>query len=392
MTRTNDTRSVVWNVAVLAAALGLWVGLVVLFAAPIALTGSVSWRQAVGFGASFWAPWLIFLPAVAWLGFRLPLERGKVLQNLSLHVLACLLVVACGRATLRALNPLTPRPVRLDAPGQPPPPLDRSAARLPPPGSFGPLMGFRAALDVLVYGALLGGCQAITYFVRLQERDRREAELEARLTTARLQALRMQLHPHFLFNTLNSIAALVYVNPRAADEMLGDLGGLLRRSLDSMEEHEVPLARELEFIDAYVGIEQKRFGDRLRVERSIPAELLNALVPALLLQPLVENAIRHGIEPRRDPGVISIEVREVDSHLHLRVRDDGRGLSGVDSAEVLRPGIGLANTQARLRGLYGGDQSFSLGKAQPHGCQVDIRIPLRRPARPAPAASSPPSA
>lgn len=391
MNGTIGSSSVVRKAAVLAAAVGFWVGLVLLFSAPIALTGSVSWRQAVGFGASFWAPWLVFLPAAAWLAFRLPLERGKVLRNLSLHVLACLLVVAGGRATLRALNPLTPRPMRLDAPGQPPP-LDRSAARLPPPGSFGPLMGFRAALDVLVYCSLLGGCQAITYFVRLQERERREAELEARLTTARLQALRMQIHPHFLFNTLNSIAALVYVNPRAADEMLGDLGGLLRRSLDSMEEHEVPLARELEFIDAYVGIEQKRFGDRLRVERSVSAELLNALVPALLLQPLVENAIRHGIEPRRDPGVIWIEVRQVDSHLHLRVRDDGRGLSRADSAEALRPGIGLANTQARLRGLYGDDQSFSLGKALPQGCQVDIRIPLRRPAQAAPTASSAPSA
>lgn len=387
----SGSSSVVRKAAVLAAAVGLWVGLVLLFAAPIALTGSVSWRQAVGFGASFWAPWLIFLPAAAWLAFRLPLERGKVLRNLSLHVLACLLVVACGRATLRALNPLTPRPTPLAVPG-PPPPQDRSAGRIPPPGLFGPLTGFRAALDVLVYWSLLGGCQAITYFVRLQERERREAELEARLTTARLQALRMQIQPHFLFNTLNSIAALVYVDPRAADEMLGDLGGLLRRSLDSMEEHEVPLARELEFIDAYVGIEQKRFGDRLRVERSVPAELLNALVPALLLQPLVENAIRHGIEPRRDPGVIWIEVRQVDSNLHLRVRDDGRGISGTDSADAPRPGIGLANTQARLQGLYGGNQTLSLGKALPQGCQVDIRIPLRRLPPSVPAASSPPSA
>jgi len=391
MNATSGSSSVVRKAAVLVAAVGFWVGLVLLFAAPIALTGSVSWRQAVGFGASFWAPWLIFLPAVAWLAFRLPLERGKVVRNLGLHVLVCLLVVASGRATLRALNPLNPQPTPLDAPGQPPP-LDRSAGRLPPPGLFGPLTGFRAALDVLVYWALMGGCQAITYFVRLQERERREAELEARLTTARLQALRMQLHPHFLFNTLNSIAALVYVNPRAADEMLGDLGGLLRRSLDSMEEHEVPLAREIEFVDAYVGIEQKRFGDRLRVERSVPPELLDVLVPALLLQPLVENAIRHGIEPRRGPGVISIEVRQVDSHLHLRVRDDGRGVSGADSAEASRRGIGLANTQARLKGLYGGDQSFSLGKALPQGCQVDIRIPLRRFPQPAPAASSLPSA
>jgi len=126
--------------------------------------------------------------------------------------------------------------------------------------------GLRAGLDVLVYWSLVGVCQAITNFRRSQERERRAAELEARLTSAKLQALRMQINPHFLFNTLNSIAALVYVNPRAADEMLGDLSELLRRSLDSMEEQEIPLAQELEFIGAYISIQQKRFGERLRVE------------------------------------------------------------------------------------------------------------------------------
>jgi LytS/YehU family sensor histidine kinase len=185
----------------------------------------------------------------------------------------------------------------------------------------------------------------------------------------------MQINPHFLFNTLNSIAALVYVNPRAADEMLGDLSELLRRSLDSMEEQEIPLAQELEFIGAYLSIEQKRFGERLRLEQSVPDELMKALVPALILQPLVENAIRHGIEPRRGPGLISIEAKQEDKHLHLVVRDDGRGLPGADLNGPGR-GIGLANIQARLHGLYGQHQKFSFGRAEPHGCQVDILLPL----------------
>jgi LytS/YehU family sensor histidine kinase len=159
--------------------------------------------------------------------------------------------------------------------------------------------------------------------------------------------------------------------------MLGDLSELLRRSLDSMEEQEVPLAQELQFIGGYISIEQKRFGERLRVEQSVPDELMKALVPALILQPLVENAIRHGIEPRRGPGIISIEAKQEDKRLHLIVRDDGRGLPPADSDNSGRRGIGLANTQARLQGLYGQHQSFSCARAEPQGCQVDIHLPLR---------------
>lgn len=201
-------------------------------------------------------------------------------------------------------------------------------------------------------------------------------ELKARLTSAKLQALRMQINPHFLFNTLNSIAARVYVNPRAADEMLSDLSELLRRSLESMEEQEISLAQELEFIGGYISIEQRRFGERLRVEQNVPDELRRALVPALILQPLVENAIRHGIEPRRGPGLIAIEAKQEGKHLHLSVRDDGRGVPGADLNGSARRGIGLANIQARLQGLYGPAQSFSFGKAKPQGCRVDIRLPF----------------
>jgi signal transduction histidine kinase len=346
---------------------------VLLFAVPLALTSSASWRQTVSFGASFWALWLLFLPAVAWLSFRFPIERRRLVRSVGLHLLACLLVVGTNRAAFRAVERLSPSPERSERPGRPP---DSKTYKLGPPGAFGVFLGLRTALDVLVYWSLVGVCQAITIFRSSQERERRAAQLEARLTSAKLQALRMQINPHFLFNTLNSIAALVYVNPRAADEMLGDLSELLRRSLDSMEEQEIPLAQELEFIGAYLGIQQKRFGERLRLEQSVPDELMTALVPALILQPLVENAIRHGIEPRRGPGLISLEAKQEAKHLHLIVRDDGRGLPGADLNGSGRRGIGLANTKARLQGLYGQDHSFSFAKAEPQGCRVDIHLPL----------------
>lgn len=389
MNRTNGNGRIARKLAMVATALGLWGALVLLFAAPLALTSPASWRQAVSFGGSFWALWLLFLPAVAWLSFRFPIERRRLLRNVGLHLLACLLIVGTNRATFRAVARIFPSTPRSERPGRSP---ASKTDRLGPPGAFGVFLGLRAALDVLVYWSLVGVCQAITNFRSSQERERRAAELEARLTSAKLQALRMQINPHFLFNTLNSIAALVYVNPRAADEMLGDLSELLRRSLDSMEEQEIPLAQELEFIGAYLGIEQKRFGERLRLEQSVPDELMKALVPALILQPLVENAIRHGIEPQRGPGLISIEAKQEDKHLHLIVQDNGRGLPGADLNSSVRRGIGLANTQARLQGLYGQDQSFSFGRAEPQGCRADIHLPFHLEPVHVPTVSSEPAA
>lgn len=400
MNQTSGDRRIGRKAANVATTLGLWGALVLLFAAPLALTGRVSWPQAVTFGASFWALWLLFLPAVAWLSFRFPIERRRLLRNVCLHLFACLLLVCTSRATFRAIARVFPAPPRWDAPSRPPGSgIDRPEPANAP-GLF-PLvlihqyrsvfLSFRAALDVLAYWSLVGLCQAITNFRSSQERERRAAELEARLTSSKLQALRMQLNPHFLFNTLNSIAALVYVNPRAADEMLGDLSQLLRRSLDSMEEQELPLAQELEFIGTYLSIEQRRFGERLRLEQSVPNELMNALVPALLLQPLVENAIRHGIEPRRGPGLISLEAKQENKHLHLIVRDNGRGLPDADLNGSGRRGVGLANIQARLQGLYGQDQRFSVGNAEPEGCRVDIHLPLHLEPVPVPTVSDEPT-
>lgn len=396
MSRRSGNGCLTRRVGVVAAVLGLWGALVLLFAAPLALTGRVAWVEAVSLAASLWALWLLFLPGVAWLSFRFPIERGRLLRNIGIHVLACVLVAGINRATVRRVAGVFPTIPTAEAPGwlpesgtgglarqapgprlaPPAPPPRRALDLVGPPQALGVFLGLRAALDVLVYGSVVGVCVAIRSSRGAQERERRAVELEGRLARARLQALSMQINPHFLFNTLNSITTLVYVDPRAADEMLGDLSELLRRSLDSMEQQEVSLAEELGFLEGYVRIEQKRLGERLRVERSIPEDLMMALVPTLVLQPLVENAIRHGIEPRRGPGRISIEARREDRHLHLIVRDDGRGMVGPDGDGSERCGIGLSNTRARLRALYGTDQSFAVGNTEPQGCRVDIRLPL----------------
>jgi hypothetical protein len=351
----------------LAAGGGLWAALVLLFATQFVLVGSFAWREAFIQAGIFWGLWVVLMPLVVWLSFRFPFQPGRIPRTLVIHVLACVLVVAASQFAYRNLIP----------PPSPPPgeeALNRPASA---PDMHVPkgILSLRAGVDILVYWSLFGVCQGISNFRRSQQRERRAIELEARLTRSKLQALRMQINPHFLFNTLNAISTLIYVNPRAADEMIGDLSELLRRCLDSVEEQEIPLGRELEFIGAYIGIEQKRFGDRLRTEQNVPGELLSALVPALILQPLVENAIRHGIEPQRAPGLITIQASREAGSLRLIVTDNGKGPD-----ERTRPadprGIGLANTQARLEILYGQNQRFSFGQAEPRGCRVEIKIPF----------------
>ena len=351
----------------LAAGVGLWAALVLLFATQFVLVGSFAWREAFIQAGIFWGLWVVLMPLVVWLSFRFPFQPGRIPQTLVIHVLACVLVVAASQFAFRHLIPPPGPPPGEEAANRP-----ASAPDLHVPKG---ILSLRAGLDILVYWSLFGVCQGISNFRRSQQRERRAVELEARLTRSKLQALRMQINPHFLFNTLNAISTLIYVNPRAADEMIGDLSELLRRCLDSVEEQEIPLGRELEFIGAYIGIEQKRFGDRLRIEQNVPGELLSALVPALLLQPLVENAIRHGIEPQRAPGLITIQASREAGSLCLIVTDNGKG-----PAENTRPadrrGIGLANTQARLEILYGQNQQFSFGKAEPRGGRVEIKIPF----------------
>jgi signal transduction histidine kinase len=230
--------------------------------------------------------------------------------------------------------------------------------------------------DVLTYAAIVSAWYALDYHNRFRERERRAAELEAHLAQARLQMLKTQLHPHFLFNTLNGIAALIYENPKAAHRMLARLSELLRMSLQDDAAQEVALRAELEFGRRYLELEQIRFGSRLTLQWDIAPETLEACVPNLLLQPLLENAIKHAIAPFSTPGKISVfSCREKDTLL-LRVSDNGPGLSEFNEGTG-RSGIGLINTRARLRELYGDQHRIELNRAESGGLVVEIALPFR---------------
>ena len=200
------------------------------------------------------------------------------------------------------------------------------------------------------------------------------ADLEAKLAQAQLESLKLQLHPHFLFNTLNTITALINTDARAAERVVSALSELLRLSLRTAPEPEVPLERELEVLEHYIGIQRVRFKDRLTVAFDIDPAARRALVPTLILQPLVENAIRHGIAPRAAPGRVVIAARQADGRLELRVSDDGVGCA---AASPPREGIGLGNARARLRSLYGGAHRFEVGGRPDGGFAVSIDIPFR---------------
>jgi two-component system, LytTR family, sensor kinase len=320
-----------------------------------------------------WMPWALLTPVVLWLGRRFPLERPGLGLALAVHAAACALVYVVHSAAFTVANILL-SPFY----SQPRPFLEMFYSRL--------MSQFH--IDLLIYCGVLGTSYAVGYYARFREREVRATQLEARLAQAELQALKMQLHPHFLFNTLNGIAGLVRDKKNAAAvEMIAGLSDLLRYTLDGAGRQEVTLREELEFLELYLGIQQKRFPDRLRVEMSVEPNTLEALVPNLILQPLVENAIRHGVSRRAAAGTVGVAASREGETLRVRVYDDGPGLrrdangnAGTDEAhEGSAPsGIGLSNTRARLRQLYGEAQSFEVFDRAAGGVEATLSLPFRR--------------
>jgi signal transduction histidine kinase len=233
--------------------------------------------------------------------------------------------------------------------------------------------------DFFVYWAVLGVGYAFDYRERYRERESAASELKAQLAQAKLEALKMQLHPHFLFNTLHSISALLHRDPDAADRMIARLGDFLRLTLENSGAQEVSLQKELDFLTCYLEIERVRFQDRLTTSVEVEPAALDAFVPNLILQPIVENAIRHGIAQTRGPGRVEIYAKREHGSLRIRVRDNGPGLLAITRPDDgLREGLGLSNTRARLEQLYGAAHRFELENAPGGGLLVTLEIPTAK--------------
>ncbi len=361
MNASSTNRRRLWRLAPLWIALCLWSALVVLFTFTAAVVNSEPWSASLAHTCSFWFLWIFFFPLIIWLSLRFPLEQPRLLPQIGIHLAACVTIVIVIQAAYRTFLPF---------PALPPPPDAQTTPRLA--GS----PGMRVAPDVLIYLMAMSACVAFAHFRKSQERERRAIELEVSLAQAKLQALRMQINPHFLFNNLNAISTLVHTSPLTADEMITDLSELFRASLENSSGHEISLSCEVELLQRYLAIEQRRFGQRLKVEQSIAPEIHQARVPTLILQPLVENAIRHGIEAQAGVGIIAIHATREGSQIKLSVSDNGK--KPFDAAVLAgnRQGIGLANTRARLQQLYGKEQSFTVGDGGLGGWTVEIKIPF----------------
>lgn len=314
----------------------------------------VSWKLAVSYALSDWYVFAVLSIPVIYLARRFRFEAGYRTRSLAAHALGSIgfsLAYMVVRAWVAQWQ---------------------SAAGFAQ--AFKPLLVKTWHFNLLIYWVIIAVTQAFDYYQRFRERELRAAELEKRLVQAKLQALQMQLNPHFLFNTLHSISALLHKDTEAADRMIMRLGDLLRAALGSSNTQEVPLRRELEFLQHYLEIEQTRFGDRLNVKFDIASDTLDSQVPNLILQPLVENAIRHGIEPCARPGRIELGAHRSGDTLTLEVSDNGVGLP---DSEPTSEGVGLSNTRARLRELYGAAHRFELHRAPTGGLLARLTIPLR---------------
>lgn len=245
--------------------------------------------------------------------------------------------------------------------------------------------------NLLFYLSMVAGGYALDYYRRYRDRELEASRLElqasqlelaasvlqAQLAQAQLQTLKMQLHPHFLFNTLHAISGLIHDDPDRAESMITYLGDLLRAALSYRQQQEVTLGEEVRLLEPYLEIEKTRFGDRLAVDVSLEPGTLDARVPHLILQPLIENSIKHGLAPRREPGRIQLRARRQNGTLRVQVRDNGRGLRNGTRRPDGSDGVGLANTRARLERLYGTEHEFRIDNHPDGGVEVEFVIPFQ---------------
>ncbi|HEV8483019.1 MAG TPA: histidine kinase [Blastocatellia bacterium] len=331
----------------------------------LTLKGQLAWELV------YWIVWACLAPVIFWITRRVPIEREHWIRSVAINIFAGALLAVGHRAIYLFIAWLL-----YVAPYDP----IESIFRL-----YRYLLFFNLPTGLMSYAAILLVSHMLGYYQRFQEEELKASRLKTELAEARLriaeaqlQALKMQLQPHFLFNTLNSISALLEEDVEAADEMIARLGDFLRMTLDNSGAQEVSLQQELEFLRAYLEIERVRFQDRLTVSLQVDPGSLEARVPNLILQPIVENAIKHGIVRRIGPGLIEIRAENHDGALQLRVTDNGPGLESDGPGDVaVKEGLGLSNTRARLEQLYGTRQRFVLSRAIGGGLQVIMEIPFQ---------------
>lgn len=290
-----------------------------------------SWPDAFRESAAEWYAWLPLAPLILWCASKVPFRKDRWLAPLLFHLPAGLFF-SFVQVMLHAVFDQTIFHSMFSAQGI----INAASSFFARTFHFG----------ILVYWILVVAENTSEYY---KDREVRASELQTQLARAQLNSLRMQLNPHFLFNTLNTISSLVDQDPVAAQKMIAKLGDLLRLSLNLDQDQEVPLSEELRFLDQYLEIEQMRFQNRLIVTKDISDAATSGFVPALLLQPLVENSIRHGIAPSAKPGTIAIHANRIGETLEIKVVDNGKGIQ----QKTIREGIGLGNTRARLLQLYG---------------------------------------
>jgi two-component system LytT family sensor kinase len=302
-----------------------------------------NWSLSLRRSLAEWWLWALLTPVVAWLAARWPLHGARRLGHGAIHLAAGTTIAFAKTVADRVI-------------------LGWIA------GVWPYLLVSTVALQFCIYVMIVAAAHTVEYYRRSRERD----QLESRLAEARLQLLNMQLQPHFLFNTLNTIAELVHTDADAADRMITELSELLRRTVAMGATPDVTLETELELLALYLSLQQARFGDRLRVSMAVDEEVRRARVPMLLLQPLVENAVRHGLTRHVTAGAIDIIARRLGDDLAIEVIDDGPGVVDIEVQE----GIGLANARGRLEALYPGAASLSLANAGGGGARVRVRLPF----------------
>ncbi|HVE57337.1 MAG TPA: histidine kinase [Pyrinomonadaceae bacterium] len=323
---------------------------------PISFWRILSWQLFSGY------VWFLLTPLILWLGRRFPFEKGGWKVSLPAHLIISFVIALAQQAVDAYVLPKLGylRSYQLDSFWE----------------TYKIFLLVNLHFGVAIYWAVLSIYQAVRYYRKYRERELATSKLEARLAQSRLQVLKMQLHPHFLFNTLNAISELIYKDRESAERMIGDLSDLLRLSFENLEVQEISLKQELEFLRKYLEIEQMRFHDRLIVEMEISPDTLDASVPNMILQPLVENAIKHGIAPRSTGGKIEIGAHRSNGSLELSVSDNGIGVPFND-LENLSEGVGISNTRRRLRHLYGEKHTFNLANAEKSGLRVNLTIPFK---------------